>query len=158
MENIADALKISFAVFVFIFAVAIFYSVIGKTIKTSNSVLYYTDKTNFYAHTESSETNRTVDEKEIITTLYRIADGETITVTIIDDSGREIGTVSGSHSREDITVFIYSIYSQITGPTVTFSEEFVETNYSGKYVVAEDGSKLPIEKGGTRMYIVYTKN
>lgn len=48
MENAADALKMAFAVFVFIIALSIVFSLIGNVKETADTVLYYADKTNYY--------------------------------------------------------------------------------------------------------------
>lgn len=51
MENAADALKMAFAIFVFIVALSIVFSLIGKVKETADAVLANSDKTNYYAHT-----------------------------------------------------------------------------------------------------------
>lgn len=81
MENAADALKISFAVFVFIVALALTFFIIGKTRTTADVVLYYADKTNFQELKESGD-RREVTPAEIVTTLYRIPT-ESIVVRIV---------------------------------------------------------------------------
>lgn len=48
MENAADALKMAFAIFVFVIALSIVFSLIGHVKETADAVLFYTDKTNFY--------------------------------------------------------------------------------------------------------------
>lgn len=48
MENATDALKMAFAIFVFIVALSMVFSLIGKVKETADAVLYYTDKTNYY--------------------------------------------------------------------------------------------------------------
>lgn len=48
MENTADALKMAFAIFVFIVALSMVFSLIGNIKETADAVLYYSDKTNYY--------------------------------------------------------------------------------------------------------------
>lgn len=48
MENTTDALKMAFAIFVFIIALSIVFSLIGKVKETADSILFYSDKTNYY--------------------------------------------------------------------------------------------------------------
>ena len=48
MENATDALKMAFAVFVFIIALSIVFSLISQAKETADTVLFYSDKTNYY--------------------------------------------------------------------------------------------------------------
>lgn len=48
MENAADALKMAFAIFVFIMALSMVFSLISTIKETADEVLFITDKTNFY--------------------------------------------------------------------------------------------------------------
>lgn len=48
MENATDALKMSFAVFVFIIALSIVFSLISQAKETADAVLFYSDKTSKY--------------------------------------------------------------------------------------------------------------
>lgn len=48
MENASDALKIAFAVFVFIIALSIVFSLISKVKETADAILVYSDKTTYY--------------------------------------------------------------------------------------------------------------
>ena len=50
MENAADALKMAFAIFVFIVALSIVFSLIGKVKETADAVLANSDKTNYYQY------------------------------------------------------------------------------------------------------------
>ena len=163
MENAADALKISFAVFVFVFAILVAFTVIGKAKTTSDVVLYYTDKTNFYTPKKSKDENRTVGVSQIVSTLNRIAEGETITVSVMIGTEELVPKDLGT-SPEKIERFIEEIMkgtSKTQNGTVvdirnmTFKEEFVEVNYTGQYVFGADGSELTIVPGGTREYITY---
>ena len=48
MENAADSLKIAFAIFVFIMALSMVFSLISTIKETADEVLFISDKTNFY--------------------------------------------------------------------------------------------------------------
>lgn len=149
MENAADALKISFAVLVFIVALALTFSIIGKTRTTADVVLYHADKTNFYELSEGE--NRIVSPAEIVTTLYRIP-GESIVVCIDPDGANRI--ISGK-SEAEIDEELEGGLLGIINRHANYREEFAEVDYSGIYRSAEDGTKVTIADGGTAMYITY---
>ena len=48
MENAVDALKMGFAVLVFVIAISVSIMAMGQAKETSEPVFYMTDKTNFY--------------------------------------------------------------------------------------------------------------
>ena len=163
MENAADALKIAAAVFIFIVAIAITFSMVAKAKATGDAVLYYSDKTNFYKSYEEKEKEATVSD--IVFTLNRIAEGETVTVSIIIN-GYELVPSDLGTSEEKIGEFIKEILSgqtkAVRNPGVTFDlrkmtfmEQFVEVHYSGMYRSGEDGSQVTVSQGGTREYITY---
>lgn len=81
MENVADALKIAFAIFVFIVAIALLFSLTSQAKDTADTVFFYGDKTNFYGHASSKENNREVSVSEVISTLHRYYK-ESISVTV----------------------------------------------------------------------------
>ena len=55
MENATDALKIAFAIFVFVIAITLTFSLISQAKSTSDYVLSYSDRTNFYEHSDSKD-------------------------------------------------------------------------------------------------------
>ena len=73
MDNAIDALKIAFAVFVFVMALSISMRVFSQAKAVSDEVFYMTDKTNFYEYEEGNERpeGRIVSVETIIPTLYR---------------------------------------------------------------------------------------
>ena len=74
MENAVDALKMAFAIFVFIMALSIVFSLFTQIKDTADSVLYLSDKTNFYEWETGNLTNgRIVGEDTVIATLYNQA-------------------------------------------------------------------------------------
>ena len=48
MENASDALKMTFAIFVFVIALTIVFSLISKVKETADAILLNSDKTNYY--------------------------------------------------------------------------------------------------------------
>lgn len=54
MENASDAIKMAGAIFIFIIALTILFSLMATTKESADQVLYNSDKTNFYATTEGT--------------------------------------------------------------------------------------------------------
>lgn len=170
MENAADALKIAFAIFVFVTAITIIFVMIGKVKSTSDVVLYYSDKTNFYDRYPGDPTlNREVGISDIVATLYRYYT-ESVAVTIkIDektyyfDVGNEtlmngetkqdLATIKGK--EENLGIFITTILNMCNGDN--FVEEFSEAPTSGIYSTGSDGSEITLSAGGKKVYVTYTK-
>lgn len=72
MEDAVQALKMAFAVFVFVIAISVAFYVISKAKATSETIFYVSDKTNYYDNVESnSNVTRTVGLETVIPTLYR---------------------------------------------------------------------------------------
>lgn len=74
MENAVDALKIAFAVMVFVMALTISISSFNKVKATADIVLYSSDETNYYEYTQitgKAAENRIVGMETIIPTLYK---------------------------------------------------------------------------------------
>ena len=174
MENAADALKIAFAVLIFIIAITIIFVMVAKVKSTSDVVLYYGDKTNFYDHYEDNSKdekgNRIVGVSAIVATLYRYYT-ESVAVTIkIDDSNiyyfdvgnetlmdgetkQSLSTTEGKDRNlgkfvEDILLHNYS--------EKNFVEEFSETPISGIYSKGLDGTEITLSSGGKKVYVTYT--
>lgn len=74
MDNAVDALKMAFAMLVFVIAISLSIRVFGQAKTTSDEVFYMADKTNFYEYTSENEKiseGRIVSIETIIPTLYR---------------------------------------------------------------------------------------
>ena len=91
MENAVDALKIAFAVLVFVIAMTVSIMAMGQAKETSEAVFYMTDKTNLYEYLsdEKLPEGRIVSAETIVPTLYRYYK-ENFNVVIIDKSGNKI--------------------------------------------------------------------
>ena len=81
MENAADALKIAFAILIFVIAITIVFTMISKVKSTADDVLFYADDTNYQQHVNSRETNRTVSKAEVVSALHRY-NKESLAVTV----------------------------------------------------------------------------
>lgn len=83
MENSADALKIAFAVFVFVIAISITFMVLAQAKSTADTVMYYSDNTNFQDHYNGE--GEVVGVDNLITTLYKY-NKESLAITIKDNT------------------------------------------------------------------------
>lgn len=161
MENAADALKIAFAVFVFVIAITVAFSVIAQAKSTADHVLFYTDKTNFYEHLESQGSNREVLVSDVISTLYRYYK-ESISVTV--NLRNESRTFDLSNASSNINTIENELAKYIRENLLTldndktFTEEFVEVPISGIYQTGEDDTEIILSSGGKKVYVTYTLN
>lgn len=73
MENAVDALKIAFAVLVFVIALTTSMMAFGQAREASEKVFYMSDNTNFYEYVSDKKESeyRIVSSETIIPTLYR---------------------------------------------------------------------------------------
>lgn len=167
MENAADALKIAFAIFVFVIAITVTFSLVSQAKSTADYVLYYSDKTNFYEHLNSSKKNRVVSVSEVISALHRyykesvcvIVKLETDTYrfdlnreTILLDGKTSLG--SQSDKEKNLEKFINEQLLKLPEGT-KFEEEFVEVPIGGIYEIGEDDTEITLSSGGKKVYITY---
>ena len=160
MENAVDALKIAFAVFVFIIALTVTFSMIAKLKSTAEYVLYYTDRTNFYSRLNTTEKNRTVSVNSVIAMLYRYYN-ETVSVTVdLTNVGKGIRTFDVSNNtsidknaiEKDLENYIEENLQDLK---CDFLEEFVDAPISGIYETGIDGTEVVLSSGGKKVYITY---
>ena len=160
MENAVDALKMAFAVFIFIFALSLAFSTITKAKDTADIVLFTNDKTNYqdefsYDADDLNKEGRVVNIDKVISTLYRCKN-ETMVVKIIDGSNTYI--FDSAEDQGNLNLKINNFVKEYIDRTYTYLEQFVEAKYSGKEITSEeDGSSIIVTKGGSKMYITYTK-
>ena len=102
MDNAIDALKIAFAVLVFVIALTITMRVFSQAKEVSDEVFYMADKTNFYEYTsdERIPEGRIVSGETIIPTLYRYYK-ENFNVIILDANGKELCTFNLEQEIKD---------------------------------------------------------
>ena len=173
MDNAADALKMAFGIFVFITALSILFVTTSTVRRTSDAMFFYTDKTNFYEHTNSKDANREVGYSDVVATLYRYYN-ETLAVKVLlrdgatykeynfdidyeyiaGDPGNWGGTkptkINTIEDREkNLGLFIENILTNYKDKK--FTEEFVEVPTSGIYITAVDGSEITLSQGGTKV-------
>lgn len=181
MENAADALKIAFAIFVFVVAITIVFTMVSKAKSTADTVLYYTDETNFYDHADSKDENREVYTSDVISTLYRyynesvsvtvklkdtseVKDGIYIfdlgyeTVLIKNNKGETLKSISTKENiEENLKLFIKESKFASLSESTKFTEEFVEVPTRGIYMTGSDGSEITLSSGGKKVYVTYTQ-
>lgn len=160
MENAADALKIAFAIFIFVLAITITFSIISQAKSTADVVMYHSDETNFYKHLSSSgEKYREVSLSDVISTLYRYYK-ESISVTV--NLGSKSRTFDLKNSYSDINAIESDLADYIDknllelGDNVKFKEEFVEVPIGGIYETGEDGTEITLSSGSKKIYVTYT--
>lgn len=172
MENATDALKIAFAIFVFVIAITVAFSLISQAKTTADHILFYVDKTNFYDKLDSKEKNRVVSISDVISTLYKYYK-ESLCVTIkLGDSDEDTYKFDLKLSKSDleklnlkqapssekeaeniIEKFINDELNKYASEN--FVEEFVEIPISGIYEVGEDDTEITLSSGGKKVYITY---
>lgn len=167
MENAADALKMAFAVFIFIFALSLAFSTITQAKETADIVLFANDKTNYYdyADIDPNVEGRIVGIETVISTIYRCKN-ETMVVTVLDNGGQplkfdlngnEVKAIFDSSEDQGELNNKISKFVEKYIDSGTYLEQFVEAKYSGKEITSpEDGSSIIVTKGGTKMFITYT--
>lgn len=160
MQNAADALKISFAVFVFIIALSITFSSVSQVKKTSDFILYHIDKTNFYdnlnaSNLETTNGGRIVKIDTIIANLYRIIQESFEVSVVIDGNIQNFGL--NEMTATELSEAIEDFKSNYINKSYDFIETFSEITYTGEYLSADDGSGITIVPGIKKIYITYTK-
>ncbi len=170
MENVANALKIGFAIFVFVIALTITFSFVSQAKSTADHVLFYADKSNFYDYAKSSGTNRTVSVADVVSTLYRYNSGESIGVIVnLNDNtytfdlnnneyinNEEYKELDNANNREkNLSEFISDKLLKLP-EEAEFNEEFVEIPISGIYDKGEDDTEIVLSAGGKKVYVTYT--
>lgn len=137
MENMTDALKIAFAMLIFVVAITLTFTMISKVKATADTVFYYADNTNFRAHSEYSGENRLVSTTDIISTLYRYYN-ESIAIKVVLKDGSIYNFDKGNETimeemnlsvideeveaEENLALFI----TNKLPANAQFTEEFVE--------------------------------
>ena len=179
MENAVDALKIGFAVFVFVVALTVAFSLISQAKSTADTILRHSDITNYYENLKSKNKFREVSVSEVISSLYKYYKESLCVIVKLDSDEYKFDT---SLNKEEIKklydddiiptnqmpsktkdiekmldTFINDILLRNYADSI-FTEEFVEVPYSGIYDVGEDGTEITLSSGSKKMYITYTLN
>lgn len=159
MENAVDALKIAFAVFIFVLSLSIAFMAFSQAAQTSNKMLFASDPTNYYRYTgKVPENGRIVTADVVISSLYRYYK-ESIVVNIANDSGIVQQTfntaIDGLNSQEARKQRVENYIKNTLDKNVKYLETFQEVTKNGKYAVGEDGTIITEEAGQTSIYITY---
>lgn len=164
MENAVDALKIAFAMFIFVLSLSIAFMAFSQAMQTSNKMLFASDPTNYYSYSGTvNDGGRIVNSDVVISTLYRYYK-ESIVVIIQNSAGVEIkrfdtaidtGSNTIEKKKEEIRKFINGPTSPTLNKNKQYLETFDEVKKSGKYVAGEDGTTLTTISGQTIIYITY---
>lgn len=167
MENATEALKMAFAVFVFVIALSIVFNFMTRAKETADVVFFYNDKTNFRTQKvpiEDEHGQKTVTINEVISTIYRCKT-EKVSVKVIDGVDVEyifdLDVATPTATKTAMQVLNESIVSFVADHINSedeYLETFTEATYSGNYKTADDGTKLTITSGNSKIYITYTKN
>ena len=158
MENVADALKIAFAIILFVIALTTTFMLISQARQTADDVFYSLDETNFQEPFDLNHENE-VSYAEVVSTLYRYYK-VSICVTIdLNDGNPRVFDLKSSYAN--IKQIEDELAEFITGTLInyadkTFTEEFVEIPISGIYELGEDGTELVKSSGGKKVYVTYT--
>ena len=160
MENAVDALKIAFAVFIFVLSLSIAFMAFSQAAQTSNKMLFASDPTNYYTYTEMvPKEGRIVTADVVISSLYRYYK-ESIVVNIVNSSGKietfntaTDGLNSQEKRKEKVEKYVKG---KTFNKNAKYQETFQEVTKNGKYAVGEDGTVITEEAGQTSIYITYT--
>lgn len=103
MENTTDALKIAFAVIVFIMALTITISMFSQLNQVSKIVISSTDNTKYYEYkiTTDEQKTRIVGLENIIPTLYKYYK-ENYTVLFLDKNGEPLNLYKSQMDNTDL--------------------------------------------------------
>ena len=175
MENAADALKLAFAVFVFVVALSITMHSFTNAKDAADSILWYSDKTNYYEWVESVEQKkgREVSKDAIIASLFK---KQTDTFIIINKSSTQkyifnytgkvteirngVKTVIDTNEVTNANYLINFVNEQLNDRD-TYYENIVEVtnkgSLGGEYVMGDDGTKLQITQGENKVIVTYTR-
>lgn len=167
MENSADALKMAFAIFIFIGAFTIVFMMISQAKDAADTVFFYSDQTNWYEWKEIPEENIKVSRATVISSLYSFYDENLdITINIGNNKYRfnsntyydnETKTVYNNRkdAMKNVNNFINDSSTGLKGNEFTVSCKEIKT--TGIYKYGTDGTEIVKAQGGTKLYITYTK-
>ena len=162
MENVADALKMAFGIFMFVICLSVALAMLGRTKDTADTILWYSDKEHYIEDWNTGEQlkdgSRIVGRDAVISALYKAQKNLTVTVRIkLKGSGTTIEyRNSGDKKIEDI------IKNNLQSKQDSiFTEKVEEVTVAGVYKIAEDGTKITVSTEANlnpqRVYITYTE-
>lgn len=177
MENSVDALKIAFAVMVFVIAITLSFQIISQAKSTADIVLYASDETNYYQYNDNNSEFE-VDFSTVVATIYNYYT-ETMSVIVTDGAEEHTWTFDSENEEyantAEVKKAIQDKLNDITSKLdinnttkfkVTFSDnEYVGGSYKGpndyKTIkgndITDDGSQIQITPGTKKVKITFTK-
>ena len=142
MENAVDALKIAFAIIVFVIAITVSFRVISQAKSTADMVTYVSDETNYYTYNDN-ENATIVGFDTVVATIYNYYT-ESIAVIINDSSGNLIALFDSSVEKDSGAVWTGSekdfrkrIECTLNGNTDSGKFEFISTNFQNNFEIQE---------------------
>lgn len=165
MENMVDALKIAFAVIVFVMALTIAFTVFSQAKTTSEFIFYLTDKTNFEEYLEESQSEtKIVGMETILPLVARYIDyNENYSIEIKKENGDNIvtfdlledqkanRTVLQARQRleEEMQKLVKNYQAR------KFLETYSEELYRGEVYTTETGETFESVNTNTKIRITY---
>lgn len=148
MENASDALKMAFAIMVFMLGISILFSLVSSIKQTADQVLYYSDNKNFYIwESGTGKSGRIVEEKEVIASLYE--KNESVEEIYIYKDNKQVYPY---YSIETLANFV----NRELCDGDTYLEQIVEIN-PGQFIYANDGTRIRVNGGDTIIQKIYIK-
>lgn len=165
MENAVDALKMAFAVIVFVIALGIAFAVFSQAREVADIMLKLNDKTNYEQYVESHvDKSRIVGIETIIPTVRRyVYDNENYSVEIVD--GSDVYTFdllvdqemnkTPKQIRDDLEKSLEKLLKKYKN--ARFKETYSEKLYRGDIEYSDNGETIEKINTDTKVKITYTK-
>jgi len=156
MENAVSALKIVFAIFIFILGLSILFFMSSQARETASIIIAGTDKTNDYIYYEDYKEdvkedyidkngNRVVQMKDMIPTIYRYSD-ENYGVTIVNEDGEIVAKFDGD-TENMCNMWVDNRVPKDTLKSFfekTNNEVYAKVNRLSKNIYPENGNAINI--------------
>lgn len=167
MENAVDAMKIAFAVIVFVIALGLAFSVFSQAREVSDILLYANDRTEFEPYVaEHVRDKRIVGIETIIPTVNRyVTNNENFSVEIKDGNKTYIfdlledqrNSLTPRQIQENLQNSLKELLEKYKD--ATFEESYSEEIYRGGIGNSLNGNGETVEKVNTdtKVKITYTK-
>lgn len=165
MENAVDALKMAFAVIVFMIALGLTFAAFSQAREVADIMLQLNDKTNYEQYVEShTDKSRTVGIETIIPTVRRyVSDNENYSVEIIDGSNiytfdllldQEMNKTP-KQIKDDLEKSLEQLLKKYKN--AKFKETYSEEVYRGEIKSLDNGETIEKINTDTKVKITYTK-
>ena len=155
MENAVDALKMAFAILVFLIALALTFFLFTKIKETTDTMLWYADRDNFTDYEyESLKNGREVGVDTVISTLKNYKKQSSYVKIEKNGITQTFDYSESSAAAADAKI---AELLQAGNRRGLYYETIEEITTGGEFYLAEDGTRLQTDPTGehTRRYIVY---